>query len=183
MYGRKPILPASLQQDPVDLLEENVAMDAIFTGDEDIVLKNAKEMQKIQSEIWSKASMNINKAQMKQKKDYEQRQKKASAFKVGQEVLVRNLKRQDRKGGKQEYPWNGPYTINSILDKGLCTIKNDTGIVLKKKIMSEISSFITAGLMKLQLLIVDPLISMKIPFHYPMKQSPLIHLTNLYLCL
>jgi hypothetical protein len=37
---------------------------------------------------------------------------------VGSEVLKRNAKRLDRKGGKEMDRWLGPYTVKSVTQKG-----------------------------------------------------------------
>ena len=49
-------------------------------------------------------------------------------------MLLRNNKRNDRKGGKFSYVWLGPYIVEDIIPKGVATLKNSSnGLVLKKK--------------------------------------------------
>jgi len=45
-------------------------------------------------------------------------------FNPGDKVLLKNLRRNDRKGGM---PWIGSFTIESILDKNTCTLKKEIG--------------------------------------------------------
>jgi hypothetical protein len=45
------------------------------------------------------------------------------AFAVGDKVLKKNARRDDRKGGKQEFRWLGPYTITSVTKNGLYKLK------------------------------------------------------------
>ena len=72
-----------------------------------------------------KACQNIKKAQEKQQKDYNKRHSTPpSTLSIGSKVLLQNLKRQDRKGGKFTYKWIGPYTIESISKTGLCALTN-----------------------------------------------------------
>ena len=52
---------------------------------------------------------------------------------VGVEVLLRNNKRKDRKGGKFCYKWIGPYVVSHITKKGVATLRNNNGLELKKK--------------------------------------------------
>ena len=43
------------------------------------------------------------------------------AIPVGTQVLKRNLKRTDRKGGKQEDRWLGPHIVREVTKKKACT--------------------------------------------------------------
>ena len=88
---------------------------------------------KIREVTYNKASQNIKKAQAKQKKNYNKRHNTPpSTLPIGSKVLLQNLKRQDRKGGKFTYKWIGPYTIESISKTGLCALTNQKGVTLKK---------------------------------------------------
>ena len=48
-------------------------------------------------------------------------------FTVGSLVLKKNFTRRKRKGGKMDYRWQGPYTITTILGKGLFRLKERDG--------------------------------------------------------
>ena len=66
------------------------------------------------------ASLNIEKAQAKQQKDYNNwHRTPEAALPVGSKVLLENQKRKDRKGGKFTYKWMGPYTVKSVSKSGL----------------------------------------------------------------
>ena len=41
-------------------------------------------------------------------------------------MLKKNARRDDRKGGKQEFRWLGPYTVTSNTKNGLCKLKKRT---------------------------------------------------------
>ena len=45
-------------------------------------------------------------------------------FCVGDKVLLYNLRRADRKGGKQTDPWDGPYEVAQVFEKGLYSLIN-----------------------------------------------------------
>lgn len=54
---------------------------------------------------------------------------------MGDKVLRYNLRRADRKGGKQIDPWDGPYEITELSGKGLyCLINASTKAALKAKV-------------------------------------------------
>ena len=53
-------------------------------------------------------------------------------FKIGMKVLVKNNKKQGRKGSRLEEDWLGPYVIHSILDN--CVKVSRNGKVLENKI-------------------------------------------------
>ncbi|KAK4299280.1 hypothetical protein Pmani_028422 [Petrolisthes manimaculis] len=54
---------------------------------------------------------------------------------VHDKVLRYNLRRADRKGGKQTDPWAGPYKVAQVCEKGLyCLINASTKVTLKTKV-------------------------------------------------
>ena len=75
---------------------------------------------------------NIKAAQDSQKETYD-RKHQPQVLQVGTEVLLENTKQKQRKGGKMEPLWLGPYTIKRDLGKGLYELSNTSGTVLKKK--------------------------------------------------
>ena len=87
-------------------------------------------------EIHKTASINIKKAQEKQKRDFDRRHLSKIDIKVGDKVLLKNNKRSDRKGGKFTYILLGPYTVKDLAPKGLATLENLKGDELKKKYSS-----------------------------------------------
>ncbi len=53
---------------------------------------------------------------------------------VGTKVLLKNNRRADRKGGKEELLWTGPYTVvASAKDGNAYQIRNEKGAVLRRK--------------------------------------------------
>lgn len=75
---------------------------------------------------------NIKSAQKIQKETYD-RKHQPEVLPVGVTVLLENTKQKQRKGGKLEPLWLGPYSIHRDLGKGLYELKNTDGKVLKKK--------------------------------------------------
>ena len=88
----------------------------------------------IGEEVHRQTGENIKRAQKKQHRDYESHNK-SSAFNdiyIIAEVLLRNNKRKDRKGGKFTFMWLGPYVVSDITKKGLVTLKNKNDKELEK---------------------------------------------------
>ena len=54
-------------------------------------------------------------------------------FKKGDLVLLENQRNKNRKGGKRDVKYSGPYTILEISSEGNCTLKHETGGVAKRK--------------------------------------------------
>ena len=75
---------------------------------------------------------NIEAAQKSQKETYD-RKHQAQVLPEGTEVLLENTYQKQRKGGKMDPLWLGPYTIHRNLGKGLYELKNKEGKLVKKK--------------------------------------------------
>ena len=81
---------------------------------------------------FTKAKENIDKAQKSQKETYDRKHVQGE-LSIGTRVWLENTAQKQRKGGKMDPVWLGPYTINRSLGKGLYELKNGTGEILKKK--------------------------------------------------
>lgn len=64
-----------------------------------------------------------------------------NVFKVGDKVLLKNLRREDRKGGWALMPWIGPYIIHEIINNNLCFLKNGEKILKTKHLLKNIKKF------------------------------------------
>ncbi|KAK3910839.1 Retrovirus-related Pol polyprotein from transposon 412 [Frankliniella fusca] len=151
LYGQEPVLPIDVHlqdpeddidmaDDPDDPPEQNMTIDRYIEnfddkeGADDFKEKAAffERYISMKTEVLTKARENIIQAQNEQKKEYDKRNNARPLFKIGQKVLLRNLRRDDRKGGWKSLPWTGPYTLIKIQDNGNCILRNLlTGIVLK----------------------------------------------------
>ena len=128
MYGREAVLPIQLQTGNVDNGHTLVAI----TDIESEAQKYATQLDTIRTETFTKVASNIENAQTKQKLYYDSKHTKAE-FQLGNEVLRRNMRKLSRKGGKLDNEWTGPYTITEVCGKGLYSLKNAHGKVIKKK--------------------------------------------------
>lgn len=61
---------------------------------------------------------NIEKAQARQKKQYEAKHNTNTKITVGDKVLVKLMKNESQKGGKFEPQFTGPYTVAEDIGKG-----------------------------------------------------------------
>ena len=127
-YNREPRLPLDLQ------LRESYEHTEIPKTQKQ--LEHDVELLVTLKESYSKiAKQNIERAQQRQKDDYDRRHNTSSStFHVNDHVLLKNCKNDSRKGGKLDAKWNGPYVISQCLAKGRFILTNDTGLCLKQAI-------------------------------------------------
>ena len=132
LYNRHPTLPIDVKYDlikePAEVGECDDPFDIESFKD---ILDSSLKLREVSHGI---AGENIEKAQKKQQRDYNRRHSQPeSTIPIGSQVLLQDLKRQDRKGGKFKFKWVGPYILTSISKRGLCELTNAKGITLKKK--------------------------------------------------
>jgi len=89
--------------------------------------------KKKRDEAKKQAEENIGKSQEKQKEAYAkkvQKKYKDLIYNVGDEVLLMNMRKRGRKGGRIEPDFSGPYIIERLSGK-LVTLNKPGGITLK----------------------------------------------------
>ena len=84
----------------------------------DTVLESSTSLR---NQIHNKVEDNIKRAQERQQHDYDLGQLKSNDIKVGDKVLLRNNKLNDRKGSKSTFKWFGPYEVDNLTDHGLAS--------------------------------------------------------------
>lgn len=88
------------------------------------------------------ANINIENSQIRQRASYAKRHIKADIlFKAGDKVLLKNLKRDDKKGGWSLMPWIGPFVIESLSDNHTCILKKGDRILKTKQHIKNIKNF------------------------------------------
>jgi len=125
MLYQKPMqlpIDAELCQHDGEAEEEDVDIDEII----DNLLERRQQ-------AFSKAKDNIDEAQKKQKLQYDVK-RSSEAFPIGTEVLVENTADKQRKGGKLNRVWFGPYTISRFIGKGVYELSNEKGNVVRNKV-------------------------------------------------
>ena len=55
---------------------------------------------------------------------YYDRKHAQAEFQLGNQVLLRNMRKVSRKGGKMDKEWTGTFTIAEVCGKGLYSLKN-----------------------------------------------------------
>uniref|UniRef100_A0A2S2NRW3 RNA-directed DNA polymerase n=1 Tax=Schizaphis graminum TaxID=13262 RepID=A0A2S2NRW3_SCHGA len=141
LYQREPVLPVDLKH---SLSEDHSIIEDNFTGEfDEEKFKNTLEcMISMRDLIQDNVSENIKNAQDLQKTSYAKRHPRAdSIFKVGDKVLLKNLRRDDRKGGWALMPWIGPYSIHKIINNNLCVLKNGDKILKTKHLIKNIKQY------------------------------------------
>ena len=132
MYGRQARLPIESQdtgEDEECKLRGKIIDDSI----QDAITKRINTIEKLRTDTTNKVMDNITSAQDRQKRDYQKRHQQKKTFEEGESVLLWNLRRADRKGGKMKEPWLGPYTIHTVMDNGTYQLANKHGTILKQK--------------------------------------------------
>ncbi|PIK46445.1 hypothetical protein BSL78_16692 [Apostichopus japonicus] len=130
MFGREPLLPVDIEE---SMVHPESPTDCSDAQQERVYQSMAQSREKIKGVVKG----NISKAQERQKKNFDKRHQSEKNFKVGSSVLVRNARKDVRRGGKLENSWLGPYIVKDVNEKGLFTLINSsTGLPLKKKFNS-----------------------------------------------
>lgn len=121
MFGRRAQLPVDINAeahfDPDQKLREFARKEEPNEEENDAKRRKMEELVK----------ENIEVAQAKQKKYYDEKFCASSCFSVGSTVLKKDFTRRKRRGGKLDYRWLGPYTITAALGKGLFQLKELKG--------------------------------------------------------
>ena len=94
---------------------------------------NVEQMKKVKAAAIGRAKVNIANAQERYKRNYDKRFENREVFKTGDLVLLENQRNKNRKGGKSDFKYLGPYTIMEISVEGNCTLKHKSGGTAKKK--------------------------------------------------
>jgi hypothetical protein len=125
MFGRKAILPIDINVDenePSQLI--NQSSDVTTTS----VIQTITEQRLERIQL---ARDNIRVAQERQKELYDRKHAHPCAFTVGDKVLMKDITRKKRKGGKMDVKFLGPYTITKKFGKGIYSFVSDENVVEK----------------------------------------------------
>ena len=103
-YHQEPRFQADIEHNYTDLKEDETPT----FHDKDTMTRYASRMMDIYKHVKDSASQNITKAQARQKKNFDKRHQ-SPTFTVGTMVLLKNMARNGRQGGKMEAHYTGPY--------------------------------------------------------------------------
>ena len=133
---------------PVD--SENFQTDKEENSDEvklDEVMESLLESRK---KVFGDVAINITKAQEKQKNTYD-RKHELVTINRGAEVLLENTAQKQRKGGKLEPAWLGPYIVSRCVGKGLYELSRNGKIVKTKANIARLKVYKKRSLKEMQL--------------------------------
>ena len=150
LYQREPILPVDVCN--LKLLDEDIISEDNLTNDEEDVnifdkagfKKTFEKMLNMRNIMEDKIDENIKIAQVRQRASYAKRHKADNIFNVNDKVLLKNLKRDDRKGGWSLLPWKpkvGYYIIDSISSNKTCVLKYKGNILKTRHHLKNLKSF------------------------------------------
>ena len=117
-------------------------------------------------------------AQQYQKETYD-RKHLPRELDLGMEVLIENTAQKERKGGKLQDAFLGPYIIHESLGKGIYKVKNKNGVILKKKVdIARLKMYKERDDSKVKpLKAIFSLLTLYFVSHYSLS-NPLNHLTS-----
>ena len=132
LLGRKPTLSTDMLLRSDDYLNRELQDEEI----EEIKNRNYTEILKqlnlVRESVFNTTSQNILTAQVSQKKYYDIRHSRNFKF-AKNDIVIKFLPRNSqRKGGKLDDKFSGPYVIDEITDLGIARLRMLKGKVLKK---------------------------------------------------
>ena len=129
MFGRKATLPIDLKMEQV----EAVVNHGLFFQDN---VLDIEEITKQRCSVVKQVKENIEKAQIKQKQNFDRRHANPKAYQIGTKVLKKDFTRKKRKGGKMDCRYVGPFVITKSLGKGLYSL---TSVESPKKVTKSVN--------------------------------------------
>ena len=87
----------------------------------------------IRDSVMSKVASNVTSAQSAKKAQYDKR-RHATEYRLGDNVLLKNLAREDSKSGRFTERRTGPYTVAEICGKNTYRLVGENNNVLKRKV-------------------------------------------------
>lgn len=127
LYQKEMRLPIDVEVEPfVSETEEDLLQEGIE--------QKLKTLLESRDKVFGQAAANITAAQTKQKEQYDKKHLQKKEIPLESQVLVENTRQKQRKGGKLQPRWLGPYAINKAIGKGVYELKSTKGKVLKTKV-------------------------------------------------
>ena len=119
MFGRRAIHPVDVEMGPSsdEVLKKLQNVDFVTAC-------NALDAHRKESVVLAKK--NLLQAQARQKLQYDRKYVHFPNFQVGTQVLKKDFRCKRRLGGKLDFKWLGPYTIEANLGKGLFKLRSIT---------------------------------------------------------
>ena len=131
LIGRQPTLPIDIKMRGKNYIENDLTEEEVKAIEIDILCQNIDELKKMRDEYILIRQSNIEKVQSRQKKAYNRRKNYVSDININDMVMRKLQKNVQRKGGKLEKKFVGPYKVVAKTVKGNCQLEDAKGKVLK----------------------------------------------------
>ena len=135
ILGHKPNVPIDIymKYPTEEDLDRDLTKEEVARLEREYLDTRIEEMKKVKETTIGRAKVNIANAQIRQKRNYDKRFESKENFEIGDLVLLENQVNKNRKGGKRQNRFSGPYTILDISKAGNCTLKHKDGAEKKTK--------------------------------------------------
>ena len=122
ILGHKPHVPIDIfMKYPTDEdLDRDLTREEVATLEREYLDIRIEEMKKVKETMIGRAKVNIANAQIRQKRNYDKQFETKEKFEIGDLVLLENQVNKNRKGGKGQNRFSGPYAILDISKAGNC---------------------------------------------------------------
>ena len=131
LIGRQPTLPIDSKMRGKDYVENDLIEEEVKAIEIDILCQNIDKLKKLRDEYILIGQSNIKKVQSRQKKAYDRRKNYVSDININDMVMRKLQKTVQRKGGKLEKKFAGPYKVVAKTVKGNCQLEDAKGKVPK----------------------------------------------------
>ena len=132
LLGRKPTLAMDMLLRSEDYFNRELQDEEIEEIENGNYTEILKLLNFVRQSVFNTTSQNISTAQVSQKKYYDIRHSRNFKF-TKNDIMIKFLPRNsERKGGKLEDKFSGPYVIDEIMDLGIARLRTFKGKVLKK---------------------------------------------------
>ena len=135
ILGHKPHVPIDIHMKYLteEDLDRDLTQEEVARLEREYLDNTIEEMKKVKETMIGRAKVNIANAQIQQKRNYDKRFDSKEKFEIGDSVLLENQVNKNRKGGKRQNRFSGPYVMLDILRAGNCTLKHKEGAIKKTK--------------------------------------------------
>jgi len=132
LLGRKPTLATDMLLRSEDYFNRELQDEEIEEIENGNYTEILKQLNFVRQSVFNTTSQNISTAQVSQKKYYDIRHSRNFKF-AKNDIVIKFLPRNsERKGGKLEDKFSGPYVIDEITDLGIARLRTFKGKVFKK---------------------------------------------------
>ena len=134
--GHVPKMPIDVSMKYPDKsdLERELTEEEVQEIEDECLSWNVSEMKKVKEATIGNAKVNISNAQIRQKRNYDKRYEEKDQLDVGDIVLYEYQRNKNRKGGKMEKRFSGPYELKYISKAGNCLLEHLNGGTKKQKV-------------------------------------------------